>query len=163
LALTYATSYDFGSEALAYFMMLWDRVLANDVKLPQSVIDQSLQIVQFASGTKTPLIVQLDSVPGSILSAENGGPTTPIFERIETYVSGPLFLFRSMCQQANFELHQPVPISEAKVFRLVKDSSSQQEQFSLVPYHSTLVPGRNCSSEHERRWMRSEFGSWAEI
>ena len=61
---------------------------------------------------------------------------------------------------------QPMPISEIEVFRMVKDTSSEQDQYSVVPYEPPHVSGVNFTATDGRRWVRdngSGYGKWVEF
>jgi hypothetical protein len=144
-AVRYAVSSEFSSEALAHFMMLWRRLNESRIVLPPSVEVDSQPIIQFASGIKVPLVLQLDGVPISALSSEIGGDPNKYLNFLEPLASEDPSVFQALLQGANFELREPVCISEEKIFRVLKDSPGESgglaDEYSLVHYHAESTHG----------------------
>jgi hypothetical protein len=165
-AMSHATAYETGSEILECFMMIWKRLQEHQIDIPESVLRRSQRILEFASGGKCPLLFVLNSVPISILAAEDGGDVKSVFASPASILSEDPKFFGVMCQSLNFELLQPMPISEIKVFRMVKDNSSEQDQYSVVPYEPHHISGVNFTATDGRRWVRDNgwgYGKWVEF
>lgn len=129
VAANYATSSEYGSEVLGHFMMLWDRLCHRDIKTPEDVANGAQPIIKFCARPKRPILIRLESVPASMLSAENGGDATSVFQWIEKFVED-----KDMWQPANFELRAAVHVGEGDIFRIVKYSRGSVKEPSLMPY-----------------------------
>jgi hypothetical protein len=165
-AMSLATAYETGSEILECFMMISKRLHEHQIELPESILRRSKPILEFASGGKCPLLFVLNDVPISILAAENGGDANSVFAGPASILSEDPNFFGVLCQALNFELLQPMPISEIKVFRMVKDYSSEQDQYSVVPYEPPRVSGANGTATDGRRWVRDNgwgYGKWVKF
>jgi len=165
-AMSHATAYETGSEILECFMMIWKRLHEHQIELPESVLRDSKPILQFASGRKCPLLFVLHDVPVSILAAENGGDVDSVLAGPASILSENPNFFGVLCQALNFELLQPIPVSDVKVFQMVKDYSSEQEPYSVVPYKPTHPSGVIFTATDGRRWVRDNgwgYGKWVEF
>lgn len=134
-AANYATSNEYGSEALSHFMMLWNRIGESRIELPRVITDSARLIIDFAVRPKTPILIRLDGVPANILSAENGRDAGSVFQLIERF-SQDKDCFSTICQQSNFELLEPIHISDTDVFRIVEHSWGRVREPLLAPYGS---------------------------
>jgi len=131
-AMNYATSNQYGSEALEYVMQLWYRLRERDISVPRVVSDIAQPLIEFTARPRIPILIKLEAVPANILAAENGGDAANILQRLEEWREQmDDRLFFTMCQQENFELLKPVPMGEAEVFQIV---TSREHQLSLEPY-----------------------------
>ncbi|MFZ1083662.1 MAG: hypothetical protein WAN35_01710 [Terracidiphilus sp.] len=136
-AVRYAVSTEFSSEALAQFMMLWKRLQDSHITLPPTVKTGSRPIVEFASGRKAPLVFQLSDVAIASLTAEDGGDPSVFLNFLEPCESGKRYIYEMHLGGANFELHEPISVADAKIFRVLSDpsiDSAYAEGYSLVLY-----------------------------
>ena len=85
-------SQGFSSEALAQFMMLWTRLQDSRVSLPPTVRAGSLPIVEFASGKKAPLVVELSNVAIDDLAAEDGSDPRAMLDSVGSLATGMILL-----------------------------------------------------------------------
>jgi hypothetical protein len=131
-AADYATSNEYGSEALGHFMMLWHRLQENRIELSDATSRGAEPIVRFATGRRTPILIQLDGVPAKILAAENGGDASGVLQELERYKGQNIF--EIVCQQWNFELLGPIQVREVLVSRIVGHSRGNVAPPSLAPY-----------------------------
>lgn len=136
-AVRYAISSEFSSEALAQFMMLWNRLEDRRIIVPEAVVTRSKPIVEFASGKKAPLVLQLSDVPICDLTAENGSDPTACLNLVRQLASSENPVYEHLLGAVNFELHKPTSIADAKIFGVLRASSndsSHSENYSLIPY-----------------------------
>jgi len=134
-AVRYAVSSEFSSEALAHFMMLWGRLLDSHVTLPPTLETSSRPILEFASGRKGPLVFQLNQVAIAGLTTEEGGDPSASLNFIEPLVSGENSVYEDFLGVANFEIHEPISVADASIFRVLRDPSNDSayaEGYSLV-------------------------------
>lgn len=135
-AVNYATTNTCGSEALEHFMMRWNRLREHRIGLPRDVSDAVGRIVRFAERPRVPLLVKLAGVPAAALAAEDGGQPTDVFQRLESLLRERFF--STMCQQTNFELVEPIPVSHADVFRIVEPSCDPEREPTLSSRRSSI-------------------------
>ena len=133
-ATNYATSSEYGSEALAHFMMLWNRLRENQINLPPEISVEAQLIIEFADRPRVPILIKVVGVPETILAAEKGGPASDLFERIEKLAQGDSVSV--MCQQENFELLEPIPIDDAEIYRIVNRSRNPEGEPMLATYRT---------------------------
>ena len=131
-AANYATSSEYGSEALGHFIMLWNRLRESHIELPPQISDGALPIIDFADRPKVPVLVKLVGVPARILAAENGRSACDVFRWIEQFMQDKFFT--GYCQQANFEVLDPIQVRDADVFRIVEPSENSEKEPLLAPY-----------------------------
>jgi hypothetical protein len=137
-AVNYATTNTYGSEALEHLMMLWNRLREHRIGLSRGISDAVGRVIRFAERPRVPLLVKLAGVPAAALAAENGGHATDVFQRLESLLREKFFSI--MCQQTNFELIQPIPLSHADVFRIVEPSCDPEREPMLAPYSADWEP-----------------------
>jgi hypothetical protein len=137
-AVRYAVSSEFGSEALAYFMLLWRRLHDGQITLPSSIGVDCRRIVEFASGEKAPLVLRLDGIALSALSAEDGGDPNIYLTLIKESESTTPVVRQAFLETGTFELNEPTPISDLNTFRVLKSESIRPtdygSEYSVVPY-----------------------------
>jgi hypothetical protein len=138
-AANYATSSEYGSEALEQFMLLWNRLQENGIELQQQISDGARPIINFALKPKMPILIKVDGIPARALAAENGHNTASVFQWLESIMNDPIS-FPVLCQQANFEVREPFRIGGADVFRIVEHSRNRVREPVLAPYLSTTTP-----------------------
>ena len=136
-AVRYAVSSEFSSEALAHFMMVWKRLQDSRIALSPTVNADCEPIVELASGKKAPLVFQLNETAIGDLSAEDGGNPNAIVNSLEPLAEGDPVVFQEFLGNANFELRETVSVSDAKIFRVLREPSNDSaysEGYSLIPY-----------------------------
>jgi hypothetical protein len=133
-AANYATSNEYGSEALEHFMMLWNRLQERKIRLPRAITDSARPILNFIARPKVPILIRAEGVHAKMLIAENGDAPLKSFELLEKLMEEPLFT--AVCQQTNFEWIGVIPINNLEVFEILVPSSNPAKEPALAPYGS---------------------------
>jgi hypothetical protein len=145
-AANYATSGEYGSEALEQFMLLWNRLRQSGIGLPQQISDGARPIINFALKPKMPIMIKVDGISATVLRAEKGGDPASVFLWLESFMNDPISIL-DVGQQANFEVRQPIRIGEADVFRIVDHSRYRVKEPRLAPYFRRLCQPRDTTPE----------------
>jgi hypothetical protein len=119
LAARYAYDMSFGSEAIHYFMRLYERLGAEKPDLLESVSDSAAPLIAFVSKPGVPLVIEVKEVPISVLRTESGEDPAPRLQMLENLLNRKdKALFSVISQRLNFETTKPVTPSQLDFYAI---------------------------------------------